>query len=148
MAFHLTQSRADELIAMEKHRADESIRNYPTLGSSVSVPLVSADGKEHFSLDISRCRINFSRGTLLIRGNKMIVLARVDFGGPPHCNPDGSEIPCPHLHVYREGWADRWAICLPPDIFSDPADRWQISEDFAKYCNITRAPKFQKGLWS
>jgi hypothetical protein len=34
---------------------------------------------------------------------------RLDLDGPPHRNPDDEEIPWPHLHVYREGYGDKWA---------------------------------------
>jgi Family of unknown function (DUF6978) len=48
--------------------------------------------------------------------------ARLDFRGAPHRNPDDEEIPCPHLHLYRESYGDRSLMPLPAEQFSDGGD--------------------------
>lgn len=58
---HLTQSEAEALIAMEKHRLDDERYAYPTSGSLV-VPLQSPDKREQFLLDIRRGRIDLLKG--------------------------------------------------------------------------------------
>ena len=58
----LTQAEADALIAMEKHLEDSSPHNYPGLGGSICVPLISPDKRENFLLDISRGRIDLLKG--------------------------------------------------------------------------------------
>jgi len=50
---NLTQIEADALIAMEKHRVDDTEWDYPGVGG-ISVPLVSADRREQFALDFMR----------------------------------------------------------------------------------------------
>jgi hypothetical protein len=82
----LSQAEADALLAMEKHRLDEKVWNLPDLGGKISVPLASADRRENFLLDISRGRIDVSRGKYQNRARQTIVLARLDFGGAPHRN--------------------------------------------------------------
>ena len=82
------------------------------------------------------------------RGRQTAILARLDFGGPPHRNPDGEEIESPHLHIYREGYADKWAIPLPQDSFPDSSDPWQLLEDFIGYCNIVRPPIIDRGVFA
>ena len=144
---NLTQAEADALIALEKHRVDEKVWNSPRLGTGISIPLTSSDRKENFMLDISRSQINLARGKYQNRGRKVVVLVRLDFGGPPHRNPDGKDILCPHIHIYREDYADKWAYLLPPDIFTDINTPSKIYDDFIKYCNITLPPKMQRGLW-
>ena len=37
---NLTQEDADALLAMEKHKADEAVYEYPSLGGGVRVPLL------------------------------------------------------------------------------------------------------------
>jgi hypothetical protein len=148
MSVFLTQIEADGLLAMEKHRVNEERVSLPDQGGGVIVPLVSIDGTESFFLDVSRGRINLSKGKVQNRARGIVVLARVDFGGAPHRNPDDVEVPCPHLHVYREGFGDRWAIPAPPEAFSNPSDHWQTLFDFMKYCNVTQAPNFVKGLFT
>jgi hypothetical protein len=145
---NLTQAEADTLIAMEKHRADEQDYDYPGLGGSISVPLVSPDKREVFLLDVHRGRIDLLKGTYQNRARQVVVLVRLDFGGAPHRNPDGVEVSCPHLHLYREGFGDKWASSVPADRFPNIANSWQTLEDFMRYCNITTVPNIRRGLFS
>jgi len=145
---NLTQSEADALIAMEKHRADDELWSYPDLGGSISVPLVSANRREHFFLDVSRRRIDLAKGTYQNRGRQVIVLVRLDFGGPPHRNPDGEEVGSPHLHLYREGYGDKWAFLAPTDRFPRLEKPWETLEDFMRYCHIVEPPRIERGLFT
>ncbi len=65
------------------------------------VPLLSLDGATHFWLDMSRGRIRLEQATLQNRVHSTVVLVRLDIAGPPHTNPDGTEVGCPHLHTYQ-----------------------------------------------
>ena len=145
---NLTQAEADALIAMEKHRTDDQTWDYPNFGGSITISLISANKRENFLLDITRSRINLTKGTYQNRGRNVVVLVRLDFGGSPHRNPDGGEVPSPHIHIYREGFGDKWAYSVPANVFSDISHPWQTLEDFMRYCNITHPPSIQKGLWS
>ena len=64
------------------------------------------------------------------------MLARLDYGGPPHRNPDGAEIGSTHLHLYREGYGDRWAYEPPQGAFIDLGDRWRTFQDFLRFCSV------------
>jgi hypothetical protein len=108
----------------------------PDPGGKLCIPLTSEDRREQFTLDISRGRIDLRKGTYQNRVRKVFVLVRVDFGGQPHRNPDGVEIACPHIHLYREHYADKWAFELPTDVFSDASDLLLTLDDFLRYCNI------------
>jgi hypothetical protein len=142
----LTQADADALIAMPKIRENEDQWPYPGLGGAVSIPLLSSDKRERFVLDVSRGQINLAKGRYQNRARQIVVLLRLDFGGPSHRNPDGEEIPCPHLHTYREGFGDKWAVVPPNERFPDLNDPWHAFEDFMRYCNIVQPPIIQKGL--
>jgi len=144
---HLTQGEADALIAMEKHRTDETRYSYPNLGGLMTVPLRSPDRREQFILDVQRGRIDLLKVTHQNRARAVVVLVRLDLGGAPHRNPDGQEIPCPHLHIYREGFGDKWAAPIPADKFSNPADLWGTLHEFMSYCNITKPPRIDKVLF-
>ena len=111
------------------------------------VPLVSPDKRESFILDVSRGRIDLKKGTYQNRARQVVVLVRLDFGGPTHRNPDGVEIACPHFHVYREGYGDKWALPVPADRFPNLGDLWVTLEDFMRYCNVTIAPNIRRGLF-
>jgi len=143
----LTQAEADALIAMEKIRQDDDLWDYPALGGSISIPLVSRNKREHFILDISRGRIDLLKGTYQNRSRQVIVLVRIDFGGQPHRNPDDQEIESPHIHIYREGFGDKWAMPISENDFSDTSDLWRLLEDFMRFCNIIEPPLIQKGVF-
>lgn len=145
---NLTQAEADALIAMEKHRADEQQHRFPTGGEALILLLHSSDKREQFLLDISRGRIDLAKIKMQNRGRQVVVLVRLDLGGAPHRNPDGEEIPCPHLHRYREGYGDKWPFPVPADRFSNIGDAWATLGDFMAYCNITRPPHIERGLFA
>ena len=143
---NLTQAEADVLIAMEKHRATDEQTDFPVGGESKVLPLQSANKRERFLLDLSRGRINLQKVKMQTRGRQVVVLVRLDLGGAPHRNPDGEEIPVPHLHVYREDYGDRWATPVPADQFRTTDDVWMALEDFLRFCNITQPPYINRGL--
>lgn len=144
----LTQSEADRLISIEKHAIDEKPWNFPDLGGSISIPLISIDNRENFFLDISRGKINLKKGSYQNRALTCVPLVRIDFAGPPHMNPDGSEINCPHMHLYQEGYGDRWAYTIPKDKFNNVDNIWILLDDFMNYCNIVKQPNIVKGLFT
>jgi len=144
----LTQAEADALIAMEKHRENDEPASYPSIGESITIPLVSVDKRERFLLDLRHARLDLVKGTYQSRARQVVVLVRLDFGGTPHRNPDDQEIPSPHLHVYREGFGDKWAVPPPSDKFHDLSDRWVMLEDFMSFCNITLPPLIERGLFT
>ena len=144
---NLTQAEAGALLAMEKHRGDEVHYDYPNPGNSLSAPLRSPDKREEFVLDIRRGHIDLQKVTHQNRARLVVVLVRLDLGGAPHRNPDGEEIACPHLHVYREGFGDKWAVPAPADKFPRTSNLWDILQDFMKYCNITKPPIIDRGLF-
>jgi hypothetical protein len=144
----ITQTEADALIRLPKIPADKSDWSYPPLGGAVSIPLTSKDKREDFLLDISRGQINLSRGKYQNRARYVIVLVRLDFGGPPHRNPDGEEIACPHLHIYKEGYGDKWAYPVSIDEFPNIDDTTEALYDFMRFCNVIEFPNIQIGLFT
>jgi len=145
---NLTQAEADALIAMEKHRVNEDRNDFPMGGQSLVLPLQSVDRREQFLLDLSRGRIDLLKVKMQNRGRQVVVLVRLDLGGAPHRNPDGEEIPVPHLHVYREGFGDKWAVAAPPDRFTATNDVWRTIEEFLRFCNVTQSPHIERGLFT
>ena len=145
---YLTQSEADALIAMEKRRIDSAVHAYPDLGGKLSVPLTSTDRREPFFLDLYRGRIDLGKHAYQNRGRRIIVLVRLDTSGRPHRNPDDRQIGSPHLHLYREGFGDQWAFPVPVDRFGDLGDPQQTLKDFMQFCNVVKAPNFQRGLFA
>ena len=100
----IDQATADALIAAPKVRVNDDVSYYPCAGGYLTLPLLSSDGRESFHLDIRRGGIDLLKGTYQNRARQVIVLVRLDFGSAPHRNPDGSEVPSPHLHIYGRGY--------------------------------------------
>lgn len=78
---------------------------------------------------------------------------RLDIDGRPHTNPEGTAVGRSHLHVYREGFEERWAIPLAeakaPDgglIFPDTAERARLFKAFCAFCHIQDAPAYQEWI--
>ena len=147
MSFILTQQEADALLAMVKHYTGTGIFTFPSLGGALRIALHSEGLREEFNLDVTRGRIELRKNTIQMRAQRSVVLARIDIGGAPHRNPDGEEIPCPHLHVYREGHGDKWAIPLPKN-FSDSSNAWQILHEFMDYCKVITKPVILQELFT
>jgi hypothetical protein len=144
----IAQAEADALIAMEKCFVEDGDWTFPAAGQQIALALTSVDKRENFVLDVTRGQIKLTKATYQNRARQAIILMRLDLDGPPHRNPDGTEIPCPHLHTYREGFGDKWAISAPINRYSNTADLFSTCEAFTQHCNITGPAKMQKGLFS
>jgi len=142
----LTQAEADALLAMEKLSEPSEITNFPVLGERIEIPLVSSNKREKFILDVSRSELVIVKGKYQNRARQVIALARLDFGGKPHRNPDDEEVPAPHLHLYRQGYGDKWAVPVPAEKFRDLSNLQTTFEDFMGFCNITKPPAIQWGI--
>jgi hypothetical protein len=131
----LSQHDADTLLAMTKIARESIVYFYPSIGELTEIPLVSPNNQETFIFSLRRGSIDIRKNTYQTRARRTIVLARLDIAGAPHCNPDGIDIPCPHIHLYRAGFDDKWAIPLP-ELFRNHTDYWQLLHDFMLFCNI------------
>ena len=144
----ISQAEADSLIAMEKYLVNENDWTFPAAGERIALALTSADKRENFTFDVTRSRIKFTKATFQNRARQAIILMRLDIDGPPHRNPDGTEVSCPHLHAYREGFGDKWAVPAPPGRYTDVQDLISTCEAFMEHCNFARPFKMQRGLFS
>ena len=65
---------------------------------------------------------------------------------------DGAEIApgesSAHLHIYREGFGDKWAVGVPWDGFRAVGDVWAMFEEFLQFCNVTRPPNVVRELFT
>ena len=140
---NLTQAVADALLAMAKRKTDDTQWRFPYTGGKTIIPLESMDGRETFHLDLYRGRINLSKNTFQNRARRSVILARLDVDGPPHRNPDDTEVPPPHLHMYVEGYGDKWAVPAPLDGFSDPTDTERTLREFMQFINVVDPPNIR-----
>jgi hypothetical protein len=141
----LPQHEADQLLAMAKRRTSDAPYRLPPQRGKLTIPLEDLSGREAFILDLARGGISLERRTYQTRARQTVILARIDFGAP-HRNPDGEEVGVPHLHVYREGYGDKWAYALPADRFPNPGDTWLVLLEFMRFCNIVEPPQIERDL--
>ncbi|MCI0638018.1 MAG: hypothetical protein L0Y72_15300 [Gemmataceae bacterium] len=132
---------------MPKRLVEQGRINFPLPGAAQQYEALSEDGKEAFLFDVNRKgRMKLSKCTYQERYAVVEILLRLDLDGPTHENPDGAEIPCPHVHVYKEGFADKWAYLLPAGVFTNTADLVRTFLDFLLYCNVRKIPDTLPGL--
>jgi len=142
--YELTQNEADYLFEIAKGSVANRIYLLPGPGKQLHIPVRSIDLKHEFMLDVRSGRIELKKGTCQLRTASEHVLVRIDLAGGIHRNPDGKELACPHIHLYREGYNDQWAYPLPA-VFSKPDDLRQTLDDFLEYCNIINKPCIERG---
>ncbi|MDR3244746.1 MAG: hypothetical protein LBT79_08380 [Elusimicrobiota bacterium] len=135
----LTEEEANTLLLLEKHYKDDKNFDFPALGGSIRIPLFSSDNREEFSLDITRAYVRLNKNSMQHRVRRTMILARIDIEGASHTNPDDKEIPCPHIHLYKEGFNDKWAYPLP-NTFSNTNDILKTLDEFMNYCHIVTKP--------
>ena len=144
----LTQLEADALFQLEKKPETLVSHVFPLYGGTTVVPLVALNTQEQFLLNISYKGVDLRKCSYLKRVRKSIVLARLDVNGRAHRNPDKTKISTPHLHLYREGFNDKWAFPVPREHFTNFDDPWIILEEFLKFCNVVERPIFHIGVWT
>lgn len=144
---YLNETEAKLLLEMPKIKENDNIYSISQSGGKLIVPLLSIDKRERFYLDLSINRIDIKKGKYQSRARQVFVLARIDFNGSPHRNPDGTIVNCPHLHIYTEQYADKFAIDLPKEYFTYTNDLFKLLDEFMRYCNIVNPPIIQRSLF-
>ena len=154
----IPQTEANRLIAAEKVRRDKKHYAFHSPGERLNIPLVSIDQSDNFHLDITRGRVKAVKCSFQNRSQSTIILIRLCLHGSPHRNPDGTEVPSSHIHIYREGYGDAWAydlLSLPSEIpvnqkvvFSNIENLYNTLEDFNALCNITKPPFIDPTIFS
>lgn len=156
----LGQAEADRLQTMPKRIVQPGNPVFPEPGCGQTLELESLDRRQKFLMDIHRHgHIVRMKCTYQERHNVINRLARLDIGGSPHQNPNvdtvpvpilesynGATVKCPHLHLYVEGYDDRWAVPAPPDTFPDTTALVPTMKDFMRYCGVERIPEIQLAL--
>ena len=165
----LTQSRADELVAMPKKKKSDDSYDFPLNGESLTVELISEDGRETFMVDISIEKkvsrdVKETNRKYQLRYQGEYILIRIDTKRP-HKNLDqsdlnesdierlkylkqyfGMDFHGPHMHIYVEGYGDAWARPIPVGKFTRLHDPYGTIDDFFAYCNIMEPPLIQREL--
>src|SRR5690554_440807 len=108
----LPSLEARRLINALKELVNSNPAIFPNLQSYKTYEAKCVESNDKFQIDVQRKSLNIKKCTYQTRYKKFITLLRIDIEGPAHQNPDGTEIPCPHIHIYKEGYDDKWAYPL------------------------------------
>ncbi len=139
----LTQAEADQLMQMAKHfvRPPATITIPP--GADDTYELADSNDREKFLLDIWRGTLRLSKLKFQNRVRATVVLVRLDVDGAPHTNPDGVRLSGAHVHLFKEGYDDKWAYPADPKTFTLLSDPGKTLHDFCGYCKIESPPPVQ-----
>jgi hypothetical protein len=120
----------------------------PGPGVNVTADAHSLDGRQAFVFNVYRSRLTLSKCfyNKRVRGGDNLV--RVCLGATQkHRNPDSAVISGSHIHLYREGYDDRWAFPLPPAMAACLNNPTDMLMSFMAYCNVTNCPQMQGGMF-
>jgi len=139
----LTQAEADHFIQIAKH--------FVLPPASISIPagfddtfeLASLDDREKFLLDVWRGTLRLTKLRFQNRVRTVVVLVRLDVDGAPHTNPDGEKLSGTHLHLFKEGFEDKWAYPVDPKVFTLLSDPGTTFQEFCAFCKIESPPPVQ-----
>lgn len=137
----LSQSESELLRAIEK-QFQEKTAQIPSRGQKRSYPIESHTNDEKFTLTIARGNKNPLKCNYNMLVKSSTVLLRVDTHQTIHINPDGAEIPAPHLHIYQEGYGDSFAYPLP-ESFRDSSNLVETLRNFLSYSNVINVDSIQ-----
>jgi len=144
----LSNNEVQRLIRLDKRFADESEVLIPVSGQyeHCSELLAVRDG-DKFLLNVSRAAIRLTRCKTQTRYSRNTVLIRVEIDGPPHENPDGTEVSPSHVHIYREGYDDKWAYPIEkfPE-FASCDSLIELVRKSSRYCGVVSRIPYQKGV--
>lgn len=112
--------------------------------------LLATTTKDSFILHFRRGSIELKKFTYNKTIRTCVVLLRYDAMGR-HTNPpeaDGKTFDGPHVHLYREGFDDKWAFPVTEIGLSDnpPPTMEDVFNKIASFCNIVGCPHIQSSL--
>ena len=72
-------------------------------------------------------------------------LVRIDIDSPPHMNPDGTKTSRNHIHIYKDGYDEKFAYTLDSDefkdLFPDPKDRCSLLKAYLEFIKVISVPQ-------
>ena len=133
----LSEEEAQTLIKLEKILLNPTAINIPPKLGKEKYELTDTKNIQEFIINSNRSRKNARKISLILLYNNNIILLRLDTGHGIHINPDNSEIlgGIPHIHIYHEGFDDKWAYPLP-SCFTNINNIAETLVEFFSYSNV------------
>lgn len=102
----------------------------------------SITSKEDFLLDFYRGSFELSKYTINKRYRQTVILLRYDNSGR-HTNPDGVLFDGPHVHLYREGYNDKFAFPVSEVNVNHTDTMEEVFKKILHFCNIKQVPTIE-----
>jgi hypothetical protein len=136
----LSERELEEIIELVKILKSKDNINFPEKGGVLEIPATDAETKHlEFKFNVHRKSKRDTYGTYqFFKGNTALV--RIDLDGQTHTNPDGHKLNEPHIHIYSEGYALKWAYPLGDHIPTNTYDLAQVLADFLEYTHVINRP--------
>ena len=144
----ITQQEFEQIMKFKKQfKESEQI----SLSNPWSKEIISLESNDTFILDFSnRGPIELRKFKYNKRYRQSIILLRFESSGK-HTNPEGTDgkvFEGPHIHIYKEGYDDKWAFPVSKiGIENIHSTKSQILVKFLEYCNVSNYPIIQDNLF-
>ena len=102
--------------------------------------------KETFILDFYRGSFELSKYTINKRYKQTIILLRYDSGGR-HTNPDEEKFEGAHVHLYREGYNDKFAFPITTLGIVESDTMEEVFNKVMYFCNIKNLPTIEVSMF-
>ncbi len=131
----LDQAMADGLIATRKVFIDKKPLTVNRPYNEQKELRSERDPYEVFYLNITQTAIEFGRYFTVTRFFQTPLVRACLDPDAVHPNPDGTKIKGAHIHLYRQGYKDRFAYPLSEKGFTN-TEIVPFLKEFLKFCNI------------
>ena len=98
--------------------------------------------KDIFFLDFYRGSFELSKYTINKRYRQTIIMLRYDNAGR-HTNPDGVLFEGRHIHLYREGYNDKFAFSVSEIGITDVNGMEIVFNKIMQFCNVIKFPSIE-----
>jgi hypothetical protein len=142
----ITQTEFSRLLSLEKtfDAADTLILGPPP--ASWSRGLTAPSTRDKFILDFRRSGFEITKYSYNKRYRQTIIMVRY-CSTVRHTNPDGVTFDGPHVHLFREGFDDKFAFPVS-EMGVDSGDAMDIVLiKLLRYCNVSGIPVIELGLF-
>jgi hypothetical protein len=130
---------------MEKFPLHDICYTFPTAGEKLEIPLKAETEDVCFKFSLYKGSRNILKCTYQT-GYENYPLLRLDLNSS-HKNPDGEIIKGTHLHIYRWGYADKFACRLPFEgFFVNTENIYETLKEFMRFSKISAKLRIQPTL--
>lgn len=140
----ITQEEYNYIISLKKEFKESKRID---LDKEFSSDIIAIETRDTFILDYHIGTIDLKKFTYNKRYKKTIILLRFDSSGR-HTNPDGQIFDGPHVHIYKEGYDDKFAFPVSKiDIDENNINKVEVLRKFLQYCNVVNCPPIQGSIF-